>query len=104
MSEAVQKAREPADACDAIAQLEDTVTLVPRDAIPTVAGAVADRIQRVYPPLQSPGVNQGITPGMREGGPEPMGRRHSLTGQTGQDTHSPELCTSIALSRHGRAA
>jgi hypothetical protein len=46
MSEPVQKGRELADICDALAQLGDTVTLAPRDAIPTADGAVADRTQR----------------------------------------------------------
>jgi hypothetical protein len=46
MDEPVQKAREPANAFDARAQLEGAVTLAPRDAIPTAAGAVADRKQR----------------------------------------------------------
>jgi len=46
MDEAVQKARELADTFDALAQLEDTVTLAPRDAIPTANGAVARRTQR----------------------------------------------------------
>jgi hypothetical protein len=44
MDEPVQKARELADTCDALAQLEDA--LAPRDAIPTAAGAVADPPQR----------------------------------------------------------
>jgi hypothetical protein len=34
------------DEPDALAQLEDTVTLAPRDAIPTADGAVARRTQR----------------------------------------------------------
>jgi hypothetical protein len=46
MDEPVQKARELADACDALAQLEGAVTLVPRDAILTAHSAVADRIPR----------------------------------------------------------
>ena len=41
MDDPVQKARELADTCAALAQLEDTVTLVPLDAIPH--RAVADR-------------------------------------------------------------
>ena len=45
MDEPVQKARELADTCDALAQLENMVTLAPRDAIPTAAGAVADPAQ-----------------------------------------------------------
>ena len=46
MREPVQKAREFADTFDALARLEDTVTLAPRDAIPTANGAVARRTQR----------------------------------------------------------
>jgi hypothetical protein len=42
MDEPVQNARELADTLDALAQLEDMVTLAPRDAIPTAAGAVVD--------------------------------------------------------------
>jgi hypothetical protein len=45
VDEPVQKARELADTFDALAQLEDTVTLAPRDAIPTADGAVAHRTQ-----------------------------------------------------------
>ena len=43
LGEPVQRARELADTCDALAQLEDTVTLAPRDAIPTAHRAVPDR-------------------------------------------------------------
>ena len=46
MDEPVQRAREPANAFDALAQLEGAVTLALRDAIATAAGAVADRNQR----------------------------------------------------------
>jgi hypothetical protein len=45
MDEPVQKARELADTCDALAQLEGAVTLAPRDAIPTAHRAVPDRTQ-----------------------------------------------------------
>ena len=40
-----RQACELADACDALVQLEDKVTLAPRDAIPTTDGAVAHRTQ-----------------------------------------------------------
>jgi hypothetical protein len=43
--EPIRKACELADTCDALAQLEDTVTLTPRDAIPTAHRAVPDRTQ-----------------------------------------------------------
>src|ERR1700757_1415866 len=46
VDEPVQKARELADTCDALVQLEDTVALALRDAIPTAPRAVADRTQR----------------------------------------------------------
>jgi hypothetical protein len=46
MDESVQKARELAEAFDALAQLEGAVALAPHDAIPTSAGAVADPAQR----------------------------------------------------------
>jgi len=45
VDEPVQKARELADTCDALVQLKDTVTLAPRDAIPTAHRAVPDRTQ-----------------------------------------------------------
>ena len=45
VDEPFQKARELADTCDALVQLKDTVTLAPRDAIPTAASAVPDRAQ-----------------------------------------------------------
>jgi len=45
MDEPVLKARELADTCDALAQLEGAVTLAPRDAIPTAHRAVPDRTQ-----------------------------------------------------------
>ena len=41
----IQKARELADTFDALAQLEDMITLAPRDAIPTAHHAVPDRTQ-----------------------------------------------------------
>ena len=44
VDEPVQKVR-VADTCDALAQLEDTVTLAPRDAIPTAHRAVPNRTQ-----------------------------------------------------------
>jgi len=45
VDEPFRQARELADTCDALAQLEDTVTLAPRDAIPTAHRAVPDRTQ-----------------------------------------------------------
>jgi hypothetical protein len=45
IDETVQKAGELADTCDALAQLEDKVTLAPRDATPTAHHAIPERIQ-----------------------------------------------------------
>jgi hypothetical protein len=45
MDEPVQQAHELADPFDALAQLDDTVTLAPRDAIPTTHRAVSDRTE-----------------------------------------------------------
>jgi hypothetical protein len=45
VDEPVQQARELADTFDALAQLDDTVTLASRDAIPTAHRAVPDRTQ-----------------------------------------------------------
>jgi hypothetical protein len=45
MDHPVQKARELADAWEALAQLEGVVTLAPRDAIPMAAGAVTNQAQ-----------------------------------------------------------
>ena len=48
MDETVRRqARELADACDALAQLEGAVTLAPRDVIPTAHRAVPDRTQHM---------------------------------------------------------
>jgi hypothetical protein len=46
MDEPVQKPCELADTCDVLARSEDTISLAPRDAIPTAQSTVADRIQR----------------------------------------------------------
>jgi hypothetical protein len=46
MGDSVQKARELAEAFDALTQLEGAVALAPRDAIPMSGGAVADPAQR----------------------------------------------------------
>jgi hypothetical protein len=45
MDEPVQKTRELADVFDALAQLDDTVTLAPHDAIPTAHRALPERTQ-----------------------------------------------------------
>src|SRR5437016_1159176 len=49
---------------------------------------------------------QRIAPGVGEGGSHPMWAAVSLTGQTGQseDTHSPDECASVVVSRISPAA
>ena len=44
---------------------------------------------------------QGIAPGIGQRRPQPVGAAVSLTGQTGQfeETHSPEECASVVVSR-----
>jgi hypothetical protein len=69
MDEPVQKARELADTCDALAQLEDTVTLAPRDAISTAAGAVADPAQHTGAVIiRDPRLTRARTLGDQSGG------------------------------------
>ena len=67
LDEPVQKARELADACGALAQLEDA--LAPRDAIPTAAGAVADPPQRTGAVIiRDPRLTRARTLGDQSGG------------------------------------
>jgi hypothetical protein len=69
LDEPVQKARELADACGALAQLEDTVTLAPRDPIPTAHSAVADRTQRTGAVIiRDPRLTRARTLGDQSGG------------------------------------
>jgi hypothetical protein len=69
MDEAVQKARELADTFDALAQLEDTVTSAPRDAIPTADGAVAHRTQHTGAVIiRDPRLTRARTLGDQSGG------------------------------------
>ena len=74
MDEAVQKARVLADVCDALAQLEDMVTLAPRDAIATAAGAVADPAQHTGAVIiRDPRLTRARTLGDQSGGAEETG-------------------------------
>ena len=74
VDEAAQKARVLADACDALAQLEDMVTLAPRDAIPTAAGAVADPTQHTGAVIiRDPRLTRARTLGDQSGGAEETG-------------------------------
>jgi hypothetical protein len=75
-------AREPADACEALAQLEDTVTLAPRDAIPTAADAVANGTQHTGAVIiRDPRLTRALTLGDQGGGAEETGARTSATQQ-----------------------
>jgi hypothetical protein len=71
MDEAVQKGRELADACDALAQWENTVTLAPRDAIPTTHSVIAYRNQRMGAVIiRDPRLTRARTLGDQSGGAE----------------------------------
>jgi hypothetical protein len=84
MDEPVQKARVLADTCDALAQLEDMVTLAPRDAIPTAAGAVADPAQHTGAVIiRDPRLTRARTLGDQSGGAEETGARTSATQEIG---------------------
>jgi hypothetical protein len=69
MDEPVQKARALAERFDALAQLEGAVALVPRDAIPTAAGAVADPAQHTGAVIiRDPRLTRARTLGDQSGG------------------------------------
>ena len=81
MDETVRRqAREFADTFDALARLEDTVTLAPRDAIPTADGAVARRTQHTGAVIiRDPRLTRAPTLGDQSGGAEETGARTSAT-------------------------
>ena len=83
MDETVRRqACELADTFDALAQLEDTVTLAPRDAIPTADGAVARRTQRMGAVIiRDPRLTRARTLGDQSGGSR--GNRCQDLGNTG---------------------
>ena len=85
MDETVRRrAREFADTFDALAQLEDTITLAPRDAIPTADGAVAHRPQHTGAVIiRDPRLTRARTLGDQSGGAEETGARTSATLEIG---------------------
>jgi hypothetical protein len=94
------KAREPADAYEAFAQLEDSVTLAPRDAIPTAAGAVGHGTQHTGAVIiRDPRLTRAHTLCDQSGGAEETGVRTSVTQQIGAISEAMEVL-SAEKSQH----
>ena len=84
VGEAVQNAREGADACDALAQLEDSVTLAPREPTPTPAGGVAHGTQHASAVIiRDPRLTRARTLDDQGGGAEETAAWTSATRQIG---------------------
>jgi hypothetical protein len=100
MDETVRRqARELADTFDALAQLEDTVTLAPRDA-PTADGAVARRTQRTGAVIiRDPRLTRARTLGDQSGGAEETGARTLATQEIGAISEAMEVL-SAEISHH----
>jgi hypothetical protein len=94
MDETVRRqARELADTFDALAQLEDTVTLAPRDAIPTADGAVARRTQHTGAVIiRDPRLTRARTLSDHSCGAEEAGARISATQEIGAISEAMESC------------
>jgi hypothetical protein len=92
MDETVRRqARELADTFDALAQLEDTVTLAPRDAIPTADGAVARRTQHTGAVIiRDPRLTRARTLSDHSCGAEEAGARISATQEIGAISEAME--------------
>jgi hypothetical protein len=101
MDETVRRqARELADTFDARAQLEETDTLAPRDAIPTADGAVARRTQRTGAVIiRDPRLTRARTLGDQSGGAEEAGARISATQAIGAISEAMEV-PSAEISHH----
>jgi hypothetical protein len=101
MDETVRRqARELADTFDALAQLEDTVTLAPRDAIATANDAVARRTQRTGAVIiRDPRLTRARTLGDQSGGAEETGARTSATREVGAISEAMEVL-SAEISHH----
>jgi hypothetical protein len=100
MREPVQKARELADTSDAPAQLENTVTLAPSDAIPTADGAAARRTQHTGAVIiRDPRLTRARTLGDQSGGAEETGARTSATQEIGAISEAMEVL-SAEISHH----
>jgi hypothetical protein len=101
MDETVRRqACELADTFDAPAQLEDTVTLAPRDVIPTADGAVARRTQHTGAVIiRDPRLTRARTLGDQSGGAEETGARISATQEIGTISLAMEAL-SAEISHH----
>jgi hypothetical protein len=85
------EACELADTFDAPAQLEDTVTLAPRDAIPTADGAVARRTQHTGAVIiRDPRLTRARTLSDHSCGAEEAGARISATQEIGAISEAME--------------
>ena len=101
MDETVRRqACELADTFDALAQLEDAVSLAPRDAIPTADGAVAHRTQHTGAVIiRDPRLTRARTLGDQSGGAEETGARTSATQEIGAISEAMEVL-SAEISHH----
>src|SRR5258708_39818105 len=101
MDETVRRqARELADTFEALAQLEDRVTLAPRDAIPMADGAVARRTQHTGAVIvRDPRLARARTLGDQSGGAEETGARTSATQEIGAISEASEAL-SAEISYH----
>ena len=95
-----RQACELADTFDAPARLEDTVTLAPRDAIPTADGAVARRTQRTGAVIiRDPRLTRARTLGDQSAGAVETGARTSATQEIGAISEAMEVL-SAEISHH----
>ena len=101
MDETVRRqACELADTFNAPAQLEDTVNLAPRDAIPTADGAVAHRTQHTGAAIvRDPRLTRARTLGDQSGGAEETGATSSATQEIGAISEAMEVL-SAEISHH----
>jgi hypothetical protein len=83
-----------------LAMDEDTVTLAPRDAIPTADGAVARRTQHTGAVIiRDPRLTRARTLGDQSGGVEETGARTSATQEIGAISEAMEVL-SAEISHH----
>jgi hypothetical protein len=98
VSEAVHKAREPADACDALAQLEDSVTLAPREPIPSAAVAHGTQPTGAVI-IRDPRLTRARILGDQNGGAEETRARISAAQQIGAISKAMDVL-SAEISRY----
>jgi hypothetical protein len=99
VSEPVQKARGLADACDALAQLEEAVTLIPRDAISAAHRAVADRTEHTGAVIIRDPRLMRASLRDQSGGAEETGARTSASPEIGAISEAMEAL-SAEISYH----